>query len=357
MAIEIRLLRDDENELANNFFNEVYKTNRSIENFTWEFRSGPKGKAIYVVAVDTAEANPTKIVGIQCAIPLELISADGRTVLTAKSEDTLVDPAYRGQKLFERMYDLLLQECRKAGIKYIWGFTPALKAFERIGFKAPFQTSQALLVFNPFKSFRYLVKLNQSNSFIDKLKIFGLSFISYLKGFKRFAVSKSRFTMGQASFTSKDTMLKTFYAQQPEFFFIRQDSNYLDWRLTKNPFNNEYKNFQVTKGETALADVIVNKRAEVSYFEQILFARQASFEERLAILKNVLQNIGTGTPLVRALCFETNGELREQIELLKKLGFTYLKRGNYFVWKSLDASETVSPENIFLSRLFTQGNL
>jgi GNAT superfamily N-acetyltransferase len=357
MAIEIRLLHDNENELANNFFNEIYKTHRPFENFVWEFRSGPKGKAIYVVAVDNAEINFTKIVGIQCAIPLDFISPDGKIVLTAKSEDTLVDPAYRGQKLFERMYDLLFAECKKAGIKYIWGFTPALKAFERIGFKAPFKTSQALLVFKPLQAYQYLKKLNSSNSFLDKLKIFGLCLLSYLKGFKRVFVSGTKLAVSEVTFSSKDTLLKTLYQSLPQYYFIRQNEAYLDWRLTKNPFNNQYRNFQVSNGSTLVADIIVNWRSDVAYVEQVLFSSQVGSEQRLSILKNIVSVAGNDTSLIRTLCFETNNEMLEQVTLLKTVGFTYLNRGNYFVWKSLDAEETLSPENLFLSRLFTQGNL
>lgn len=357
MAIEIRLLRDSEDELANNFFNAIYKSHRPIENFKWEFKNGPRGKAIYVAAVDTAETNFTKIVGIQCAIPLDLIRPDGTTVLTAKSEDTLVDPAYRGQKLFERMYDLLFEECRKAGIKYIWGFTPALKAFERIGFNAPFKTSQALLVLNPWKAYRYLKTLNPSNTFSDKAKIFGLCVMSYARALKRVTVSKTKLRLNEVTLTSKDNLLQQFYHNQPHYYFLRQNTTYLDWRLTQNPFVNRYRTFQAVSNATPVADVIVNRRSEVSYLEQALFSEAVSFDERVRVIRTIIDTTANETPLVRALCFETNDAMHEQIAVLKNVGFTYLKRGNYFVWKSLDPDDTIKAENLFLSRLFTQGNI
>ena len=57
------------------------------------------------MAIDNSGSENNKIVGIQCAIPLEFTDVKGNVQLSAKSEDTLVDPAYRGQKIFERMYD------------------------------------------------------------------------------------------------------------------------------------------------------------------------------------------------------------------------------------------------------------
>jgi len=180
MAIQMKLLKDEELPLANQFFNDVYKTNRSFETFRWEFIDGPFGKAIYVGAIDDTFPQ-TKVVGIQCAIPIELISTSGKIVLTAKSEDTLVDPSYRGQKIFEKMYDVLFEESKKAGIKYIWGFTPAEKAFSRIGFDIPFKTQQALAVTQPMNAYRYLASLNTQNKRKQKIQIFGLSALTWMK--------------------------------------------------------------------------------------------------------------------------------------------------------------------------------
>lgn len=357
MAIEIRLLRDDEDELANSFFNEIYGTDRPLENFKWEFRNGPMGKAIYVVAVDTASP-ATKVVGIQCAIPLELCNPKGTSILTAKSEDTLVHPDYRGQKLFERMYTLLFEECKKAGIKYVWGFTPALKAFERIGFEAPFKTSQTILVFRPWKAYTYLKTLNPSNTPTDKLKILGLCLLSFAKGLKRFFIFKTHLAFSEIAFSGKDKLISSYYQQRPQYFFLRQTEAYLNWRITKNPFHNRYKNFQAGVSSVPTADIILNVRSNVSYLEQAFFSPQLTEQERLGILRKAFAILSDdGTALIRAMCFETNPEAREQIKMLKKLGCLHLNRGNYFVWKSLDDDKTISAENLFLTRLFTQGNI
>lgn len=354
MAIDILLLQEHEIALANNFFNAVYKVNRPLENFRWEFLNGPSGKAIYIIAVDTDVTDQTKIVGIQCAIPIELISSKGTIILTAKSEDTLVDPSYRGQKVFERMYDRLFDECRKAGIKYIWGFTPAQKAFERIGFEIPFKTEQALLVFNPFKAYRYLQQLNVQNKFADRFKIFGLSMMAWLKGFKRHVMPSAKSIVREVPLTNKSLLFQKLYAQR-DYYLLNETDPYLDWRLRQNPFNNHYTGVQFTEGDTIAGDAILNAREDVSYIEQVLSATPA---ETTPMLVTLLSNARKhGTPLVRALCFSTNAELKEQGRALTKAGFTYLRRGNYFVWKSLDESNTIKPEQVLINRLFTQGNL
>lgn len=352
MAITIRLLQDQEVELANAFFNQVYQTNRPIENFRWEFINGPFGKAIYIVAVDDSITTPTKIVGIQCAIPIELISSKSKIVLTAKSEDTLVDPSYRGQKIFERMYELLFSECMKEGIQYLWGFTPAQKAFERIGFEIPFKAEQALLVFNPFKAYTYLKSLNAQNKSIDKLKIFGLSILSWIKGFKRYLIQIKSKELLETSIQKKNDLFQSCYGSQ-EYFTLNETDQYLNWRINQNPFKNSYSNFQLHKNGKVVIDAILNTRKDVGYIEQVF-----SYQTELAPMLAAVAEKGNkkDLPLIRTLCFSTNEELQLQGDQLSKAGFTYLKRGSYFVWKSLDPTIPISPNRVLLNRLFTQGN-
>ena len=351
MAVTVRLLQESEKQLANNFFNEIYKTDRPLKNFEWEFFEGPFGKAIYVVAIDESITAHTKIVGIQCAIPIEMISTQGNVVLTAKSEDTLVDPAYRGQKIFERMYDLLFDACRRAGIKYIWGFTPANKAFERLGFEIPFKAEQALLVFKPVAAYDNKKKLNAQNKIKDEMKILGLSVLSWLKGLKTNFASST--LLQEIPIQAKELLFKRVYSEQT-YFTLHETDAYLNWRLHKNPFQNDYKNYQATDPNKQF-DALINFRKDVAYIEQIISKPGTSTTAELASLIKVFRK--EGTPLVRAFCFSSNDVLKQQGVSLTEAGFTYLKRGSYFVWKSLDEKNEIRTNQLLINRLFTQGNL
>src|SRR5258708_5206879 len=97
--IELRLAGENDIDRINDFYFRVNRRKRSKEQFNWEFNSSPAGKAIYVIA----EHN-NKIIGTQCAIPYYITDASGKTKLTAKSEDTLVDHDHRGKNIFENMY-------------------------------------------------------------------------------------------------------------------------------------------------------------------------------------------------------------------------------------------------------------
>jgi GNAT superfamily N-acetyltransferase len=354
MAITIRLLKNDEIEFANNFFNRIYQVNRSIKDFQWEFLNGPFGVAIYIIAVDDAFDSEIKIVGIQCAIPIELTNAKGNVVLTAKSEDTLVDPSYRGQKIFEMMYNLLFEECKKAGIKYIWGFTPAKKAFERIGFQIPFAAHQALMVFKPLESFSYLSVLNKQNKLLDKLKIAGLISLSFLFAFRQRLSFPASFTVKQLPIQSKIEIIKNMVPNSP-LFFLNMDGNYVLWRLNENPFNNNYKNFQFLAEGKLIADAIINQ-SQVGYIEQLIFAEGTSLDTQKNVLFQLIRLMKKKIGFIRMLCFDVNTELKSQEALFRQCGFIVLKRGAHFVWRPLFPNDDLNPRSLFLTRLFTQGN-
>lgn len=77
-----------------------------------------------------------------------------QAILTCKSESTLLLPAYRGRKLFDRMYALGFDLCRQAGIDCIWGFTSAEKPFAKLGFDVSGELFQEILSWSPFRLYR-----------------------------------------------------------------------------------------------------------------------------------------------------------------------------------------------------------
>src|SRR5690606_2486804 len=329
------------------------KTNRSIADFNWEFMEGPWGPAIYVIAVDESETRYTKVVGIQCAIPIELKSSGGKVLRTAKSEDTLVDPAYRGQKIFERMYDLLFESCRQAGIQYIWGFTPARKAFERIGFEIPFMANQALLALNPVKSYRYLSALNPANRAVDKMKIAALSLLSRLTAMKAGTLPSSP----DISFRAEDIApIDDIVGNTPDLYYLNMDRRYVEWRMVRNPFGNDYRTYRFYHQEKPVANAIINLRKNgIGYLEQVLFLNEPPVLHRKIVIRQLVDLMRKEAHTIRVLCFDVNDALKSQQELLATCSFTLLKLGSFSVWKA-DGPPDVRPTQLFLSRLFTQGN-
>ena len=93
----------------------------------WQiFRATLKGRVVPFVL---AKVNG-HVVGTQALIPIALIDAE-EDFWTAKLEETLVDPAYRGSRVFIQMYEKLFRYEEEHGLVSIWGFTPC-SLFRRV---------------------------------------------------------------------------------------------------------------------------------------------------------------------------------------------------------------------------------
>lgn len=140
--MQVEFLKDNDVEECNDFHNRAYGTNRSLKQWHWQFDRPLGDRRPFVVAKDDG-----RIVGTQALMPITMVDDTG-DILTAKSEETLVDPIMRGKGVFQKMYEPLFDYASKQGIKAIWGFTPAYKAFEAVGFGVPARTSQLVLPFS-----------------------------------------------------------------------------------------------------------------------------------------------------------------------------------------------------------------
>ena len=93
------------------------------------------------------------LIGTQGYIPYRGWWKD-RTILTCKSESTLVAPSHRGRQVFDRMYALGFELCRQAGVECIWGFTSAEKPFAKVGFDVSGELFQEILSWSPITLYR-----------------------------------------------------------------------------------------------------------------------------------------------------------------------------------------------------------
>jgi len=359
--IEIVLLKDNEIEELNNFYNSIHKVNRDKEKFVWEFVNAPAGKAIYVIAKDI---DTQKIVGTQCAIPIEIINDKGNVVLTAKSEDTIVHPDYRGLNIFDNMYKLLFEKCRENGIKYLWGFTSAKKPFLKLGFEIPFIHTQSLMVFSIISAYKYLSKLNSKNSFLPLLKIFFLCFASKLISLKRLLISEKsldkNFSFSHYDKSTVKDNNQLFPKSTYNGFWIKQNLSFLTWRIANNPYHEKIFNIYFCLNSNVVANLIFNHhKNSVWYLINDTYSAEISEEQRIAILnksiKLLLAKEKNNVKLIRTWDFSHNDYGKNEIITRKKIGFIHLERGVSFVWKSLDESNTLNANDFILSRIATQG--
>src|ERR1039457_506600 len=246
MPLEIKLIKDSEYEAVNDFFNKARniirpapETVRNFDQFCWEFMNGPYGKAIYAAAWDVEEGKETAIVGIQCMIPLKMISSDGNCFLTAKGEDSLIDIRaqikYKKTDILRELYNILFEECRKRGIEHVWGFNNMYATIKRLGFELPVKSFYGVLVLKPLQAYNNIVIQNSVNTTFGKCRIALLSGLSFIYSWKKALIfsprGKNRFN---AAMNENADLFQR--ASHPDrLYFLLQDNAYLKWRIAENP--------------------------------------------------------------------------------------------------------------------------
>ena len=105
------------------FHNSYYGTDRTPEHWLWEYETYVPSKSVFACAEDSG-----KIIATQGMIPIPVQVGTG-SVLSGKSESTLLLPAYRGSSLMADLYEYAVHNCGERGMQFLWGFTGAVKAF------------------------------------------------------------------------------------------------------------------------------------------------------------------------------------------------------------------------------------
>lgn len=140
---------------------ELYRTESNVsikqDVWEWEYFKRPGYEPFFVVAEHNG-----RIIGSQALIPIVLMG-NKRFILSAKSESTLVCKQFRGQRIFEKLYAKLFEIADQRGIKVIWGFTGASKAFLQQGFTVPISLNLGHIPLDVDRNFEY---------FVGKLKLY-----------------------------------------------------------------------------------------------------------------------------------------------------------------------------------------
>jgi hypothetical protein len=368
MPIEIRLLKESEYNAVNDFYNKTSHLNCSVPNpsrsyaqFCWEFIRCPYGRAIYAGVWEIDAGKEPVLVGTQSVLLLKMITGEGRQILSAKGEATLIDIKalirYKETDILKELFAVLLQECGNRGIEFIWGFNNIPSTYKRLGFGHPFKSYYGVLVLKPLKACRNIVSLKATEARSDRLKIAvrtGLSYVYSLK--KMFILSRrNRYSFNCELSENGDLFQRASFPDK--MAFLLQDKKYLNWKISENPYNISYKSFQLLDENNSLAaQVICSIKKDVAFIEQTLFDGKIMKKERQAFVKRILQLMEKeNICLVRYAGFNSNRLNRAEMNLLKSLGFVFTGKGEWFTFKSLSAESNVRPENIYLSRIYKQG--
>jgi len=362
MSIEIKALKKvDIDELKQLFVRtpileqqNPFRTG-SIDEFVWQFFSDNYQSSLYMVGSDSVK---DELAGTLSALFIPMKSSDGQVSQTIKLEDALINVdvmvRYRNRDLLKEFLQIIESESGSQNIKFLWGFTYAVNPFKRLGFTNCFSSKQGTYIVKPLDAYRHLITLNTSNGTKQKLQIAGLTMMSYLK---QLLIFKNYGGLICKEIELKDVDEEILLGFLPDHLYcIQLDKHFLNWRIVENPSMLTYSilQFEDQSGRIKGYFIYSQKEGKVFFVEQFLFDRDLSMETKAQFIQLALKHLKSlDAVIVRAMGFDHNKANKDEIMMLEKLGFVFINRGIPFILKSLD--ENIKPEDIYLSRLNTEG--
>lgn len=368
--MEIRLVAAGEEDACIALYNRFHDQNRTLSQWQWEFASGLFGHASIPYAVVKDGGN---IIGTQAFIPIRMIDRNG-VYWTAKSEDTLVDPNYRGQGLFEKMYALLFRYAEEQRLAYIWGFSPAIKAFTRLGFTVPGMTQQLFLPFSSRSVMTMLAK--QQDGEAERARARMKAQIIRLGGVAARVISGAKIALTNRRLPA-GLRIRTMEEPDPQMGslcerFIEQwggttiyrDADYMRWRVFENPYVRA-----IVRGiyeEDRLLGWVVYSLGDdgLGYLVDIMVGCDATRHTpsdliRALLLDAVLGARNMGATGIRGWRVSGHPFDRLVCKTARRIGFYHIKRGHAVVKYNCPAARKDAIREDFddwyVTRIFTEG--
>ncbi len=312
-----------------------------------------------------------KLIGTQAFIPIRMIDTGG-VYWTAKSEATLIDFKYWGQHLLEKMYDPLLEYADKHDFAFVWGFTPAVKAFAQLPFEFPGKTEQLFL---PFSSRSVTALANKGtvgeSSFVRTaaIKVAGsmaatLSSVKMSLNRKQLPQSLTIRTMEEADEQAGAVCEK--FIKQWGGNTIYRDARYLKWRLFDNPYGKSIVKGVYDNDELLGWVAFTLGDDGIGYLVDLMVACDSSKYFPGRLVRSLLMEAVRGSRNMGASGIRTwrvNEHPFEQLvaKEARRLGFYHIKRGYSAVLltcpSGLRRKQAEKFDNWYVTRIYTEGAL
>ena len=323
--------------------------NHSVDKkvWSWEFESIPK--TIFTVAMAGEE-----IAGTQSMLPV-FLNINDSIYETAKSETSFLNPVFRGKKIFEKLYQLAVDETVMNGTKLIWGFTPALKAWKNnLGFETFDDEIRVASVYVKYFPLRSNYKKSRNLIFA-----FGKYIVTNRKIAKNYfrlkALSKDFPKLEVSSRLKNENDLEELY-NRIDVGKVHLDLNasYLNWRINNNPVI-QYRSLFFYNEDQMVGYVIYSIR------EGNLHITDLTCDEIYIAEAHIIQYLLTNIEHFFKMSYWGNISHKRNkkiFSLFEKLGATVqIDTSRNFVYKNISTNAEVvsSLGNWYINGLWTEG--
>ncbi|SHI09162.1 GNAT family N-acetyltransferase [Sporanaerobacter acetigenes] len=337
---EIRPYRVGDEEQIVNLFNEVFKKDRKVNYWHWQFLESPYGQTAMALADEDG-----KIIG-QCTLMPSKMQVGDREILGGQSIDAMVHKDFRRMGYYENLafysYDLGIE----MGIKFRYGF-PSKEALqgilEKLGGKL---VCDIPLYMDVYRLDRLAAHFLKSKGLSIVLTAPIKFFIWLFKGKKVKSNEKYEFE----EIKNFDHRFDELWSRVSENYgtMTTRESSFLNWRISNHP-NISYKTFAATRNGELKGYIVVKDEEKlvrgkyplkIGSIVDIIGEDEDSYIALYERAKEYFKSI----KIDFVLCWILDGMYRE--ETLKKLGFMKTKSRIPFAVKNLTDDSSID-EYIF----------
>ena len=257
----------DDARVLIDFHNSYYHTSRTVDQWIWEHKTCNPEKAVFTYACDG-----DLVIGTQAMLPIEM-RIGRETVLTGKSESTLISPVYRGTGVINRLYEYAVDTCIQKGMQFIWGFTEAVHAFQRFGFNVYAGPELFVKINSPVNQFLHLLKYNpklflQADNLGKIRKTAHLLLFSKKPEHRVSSNSLAEYKVKEDKTNINDLnwLYDKLASRYPDTIFLNYNEQFFSWRIWHHPFI-QYNELQVYVGSDLVGNAVVathNNSATIS---------------------------------------------------------------------------------------------
>jgi hypothetical protein len=243
----LRYYKEGDEEEINPLLNSVYKINRGLPYWIWEFKNNPGGfKTLLATHKNT-------IVGHLSALNRGIIIGNKETLASMEVEG-VTHPKYQKQGIFVALGQKLLSDMKKEGVVLVYGFPNenALPGHRKLRCIELFTLHIMIRPLN----FKNVAKMRFSNRILGSLAhLAGKLTFGILYRAKKVKTPKGVVIKTISVFDSRfDDFWSTVKTNQN--IILKRDSIYLNWRYTQCP-EKQYKIYIAERNNELLAWMVV----------------------------------------------------------------------------------------------------
>lgn len=347
----IQRLPSKDNQDLINYLDKIL--NHRVNNIVWDWEFNTIENTVFTVANCGDD-----IAGTQSMLPI-LLSINGKTVSTAKSETSYLDANYRGKQIFEKLYQLAVDETVKNGSKLIWGFTPALKAWKKnLAFETFDNEIQITKIAAGYFSFGNNYKKSRNILFaLGKYLLCNLDSVRYtVRQLSKLRYNKSIQVTTQLIHADDIRRLYTkINKDKHNLIHIDMNAEYLHWRLHANPVV-AYKQLFFYNNDELAGYIVYSIKDDILILTDITYNLDGAILQHM--LKYVVRN-NTGFHYVQYWGNVSNEINQAIFELMTSLGGkSVIDNSRNFVYKVFETKYTeicTNLKNWYINGLWTEG--